>query len=56
MTVHNFLLGLQLGQTVKIPSNCTFGDLKDYAATRFGYYLQRVGESSMKRVCPTCGR
>ena len=56
MTVHNFVQTINVGQTVKIPSNCTFTDLASYGASRFGYTFRKVGNDRMMRVCPCCHR
>jgi len=55
MTVHNWLASFAPGESRRIPDNCTGHDLKDYAASRFGYHMSQTG-NTIKRACPVCSR
>lgn len=54
MSVHNWLLSFQIGETRKIPSNCVGNELKYYARARFGYHMRIAGDK-ITRFCPACG-
>ena len=50
ISVHDWLLSFSIGESRKIPANCRFADLHDYASGRFGWRFQAVGNGNMRRV------
>jgi hypothetical protein len=55
ISVHNWILTFQMGETRLIPQNLTYKEILEYGLTRFEYSFAKEGDK-VRRICSFCRR